>query len=311
MTDQLELFSTPAPPAAVEAVPIERKVLVDAGGEPIVGADGEFVEVGEPVGVVLACVAYALGLDCPLLGRFRELGRLPVLADDVKPWSLRGFLLPYVVDPRPTSRWYWWLETMCARRPLRVMPRLDFVGESDKAPAYRNLRKVAENISRARGGAPDLVIEWLAWGLGVAGAEAPRLDADDCEMLYRELNLDLWRDDPADHLGNLLCEYKGRGHDPAAFFPTPMHLVQVMVAMTMGGTGEDRGEPSLETLAKTVHDPCVGTGRFPMAASNWSARISGQDIQRRCVLATLVNGAVYAPWITWPFPNRFFDELAA
>lgn len=293
---QLDLFSTPEPPADETISPIRE--TIEPPGETL-GPDGEPTD---PFGTVLACIAFAQGLACPLLDRIRELGRLPWLSDDVKPWTLKGWLLPMVIDPRPDSRWYWWLETQCARRVLRPIPGCDFEREDDRTSAYKNLQKTTQLLAHARGSAPDLVIEWLAWGLGVAGSELPRLELEHAEILYRELNLNLWHDNPADHLGHLLCEHKGRGYDPAAFFPTPMELCTLMAGMAMPG------EPSIESAAQAVMDPCVGTGRFLLVASNYSARLSGQDIQRRCVLATLVNGAVYAPWLAFPFPERTFAE---
>lgn len=300
MSDQLDLFSTPAPPAELA----EAADVAAAAGEPF------DVDELDPWGTILACLAYAQGLDAPILQRIRELGRLPHLADDVKPWTFAGWLLPMVIDPRPESRWYWWLETNCARRPLRPMPQADFHGENDKSPAYRNVAAAAGLISRSRDGAPGLLIEWLAWGLGVAGAELPQLEPETCADLYRAVNLDLWRERPSDYLGMLMCEYKGRGYDPAGFFPTPMELCTTLAALTIGELSESR-EPSLELVGKTVLDPAVGTGRLLLVASNWCARLSGMDIQRRCVLATLVNGAVYAPWMAWPFPDFFFRERAA
>lgn len=311
--DQLDLFRTPEPPAdeptAVEALERVGEIMAAelhrAARHPAEMPPADDC-IDDPFGTILACIAFAQGLACPLLERIRELGRLPNLADDRKPWAFKGWLLPYVIDPRPESRWYWWLETMCARRPVRVMPYLELNGEDAKSPAYVNLRKATESIARSRGGAPELVTEWLAWGLGVAGAEQPRIEPEDADTLYRTLNLDLWTLHPGDHLGLLYCEYKGRGYDPAGFFPTPQHLVRLMAKMT-------HPEPSLQTVGLRVSDPCVGTGRTLLEAANISARLSGQDIQRRCVLATLVNGAMYAPWLAFPFPERFFakDEESA
>lgn len=106
---------------------------------------------------------------------------------------------------------------------------------------------------------------------------------------------------PADYFGWMLSELKGRGTDPRGFYPTPMSVTQMMASMLFSG-GDHR--------AQTVSDPCVGTGRMLLAASNWSLRLYGQDIDARCVTATLVNGALYAPWLSFPFPESFWKTAA-
>jgi hypothetical protein len=57
---------------------------------------------------------------------------------------------------------------------------------------------------------------------------------------------------------------------------------------------------------KPVCDPCVGTGRMLLAASNYSYRLYGCDIDGTVIKATLINGYLYAPWLVKPFP--FLDR---
>ena len=62
--------------------------------------------------------------------------------------------------------------------------------------------------------------------------------------------------------------------------------------------------------AETVCDPCVGTGRFLLHASNHSLRLYGCEIDPVLCKATLVNAYFYAPWLARPIP--WLDrELAA
>jgi len=89
--------------------------------------------------------------------------------------------------------------------------------------------------------------------------------------------------------------------NPHAFYPTPHPVVEFMVRLQMGeATGDMR--------AKTVCDPAVGSGRMLMHASNYSLRLYGVDIDPTLVKVTLVNGALYAPWILRPFPEAFFTQ---
>ena len=57
-----------------------------------------------------------------------------------------------------------------------------------------------------------------------------------------------------------------------------------------------------DARTKTVMDPCVGTGRMLLAASNHSYRLYGCDINPTVIKATLINGFLYAPWLVRPFP---------
>lgn len=55
---------------------------------------------------------------------------------------------------------------------------------------------------------------------------------------------------------------------------------------------------------KTVCDPACGTGRMLLHASNHSLYLHGQDIDGLMVSCSLINGALYAPWIVAPPPRR-------
>ena len=72
-------------------------------------------------------------------------------------------------------------------------------------------------------------------------------------------------------------------------FRPPHTLAERLVQMIIGIGDTD-------TRAMTVCDPCVGTGRLLLHASNYSLRLYGQDIDPTLCLATLVNGFLFAPW---------------
>lgn len=240
-------------------------------------------------------------------------GRFPHIGDDVNPWRVRGWLLPHVMDLLPPEtgigrgRWAYWLRCIAdGRLPDEPLPRVEFRCHEDasRTAAGKMLAKcvsiIEEMGGRWRSEATSQLIDWLAFALHVS-AEEPRLPDELQERLYRHggFCLDPMLEEPADYFGWLLSECKGRGKDPAGFYPTPMSLVLTMAATTFP-EGED-------CRRMTVCDPCVGTGRMLLVASNWSMRLSGQDIDRRCVLATLINGALYAPWLAFPLPDGMFN----
>ena len=117
--------------------------------------------------------------------------------------------------------------------------------------------------------------------------------------LYQVFCLDamlLW---PHDYFGTLLSESsygKKQG-----FYPTPHHICDFMTQIVCDEQRDSRTE--------TVCDPCVGTGRFLLHASNHSLRLYGMDIDLTLCKATLVNGYMYAPWLARPIP--WLDQATA
>lgn len=150
----------------------------------------------------------------------------------------------------------------------------------------------------------DYFLSWLLFGLGHKGQSEPPDEPAGCQgasdRLYQVFSLDammLW---PHDYFGCLLAESsygKSQG-----FYPTPHHICEFMTQMVCDEKRDMRTE--------TVCDPCVGTGRMVLHASNYSLRLYGMDIDGTLIKATLVNGYCYAPWLVRPIP-WLDQELAA
>jgi hypothetical protein len=217
----------------------------------------------------------------------------------------RGWLLPYLtsLDDLTWGRWNYWARCQmgAGALPDETIPQIDFCSHGEAAAHSRKM------LERALSAIPthgcwmgwssseyfDYFLSWLLFGFGHDGhAELPQ-EPGGCEgasmRLYQVFDLSpllLW---PYDHLAEIFSESKyGQG---AAFFPTPMHICEMMARMTMG-EGDHRTE--------SVYDPCVGTGRMLLAASNYSLRLYAQDILRMMCKATLVNAYLYAPWLALP-----------
>src|SRR5262249_37835543 len=60
----------------------------------------------------------------------------------------------------------------------------------------------------------------------------------------------------------------------------------------------------------SVSDPCVGSGRMLLHASNFSFRLFGQDIDPLAVAMCKLNGALYAPWLSFPLPDSVLGTQA-
>lgn len=158
--------------------------------------------------------------------------------------------------------------------------------------------KIAEYRSGYARGLED-VVRWLGFGLG-ASDEKPEISDEDQEQLYRLFDVSKWLLAPTDYIGQYMAE--GSYGRAASFFPTPMHLCTAITAITFGHRKDE------DCRQLTTNDPCVGTGRFLLAASNYSLRLSGIDIMWMAVAVTKINLMIFAPWHL--IPESFFHEPA-
>jgi hypothetical protein len=237
-----------------------------------------------------------------------ETGRLPKLGDPIPPWAYRGWLLYHVqlADTHPglPGRWSHYLRTIEAGRLLSdPIPRISFtLGNLDVG--LKMLERCLRLIHQEQysWSSFNRLVDWLAFGLAVS-RERPKFSERTEEALYRSFNLEPLLLHPHDYLGLMLAERRSGGWNPNAFFPTPHGVVEFMVHLTMaeGAKGEfDGRDPRL----RTVLDPAVGTGRMLLHASNFSYCLYGCDIDPVVAMITRINGALYAPWLAFPFPEQ-------
>lgn len=212
-----------------------------------------------------------------------------------------GWLLSFLLLAEDTlwGRWQHWHDTMLAGRIIGSIPVIDW----ESNPAARRMLEASLNSITTHGSWQgwgswqvfDYFLDWLLFGFGRRGQ--PVLPAEPAdftgasERLYQVFNLETLLAWPHDYLGEILAENRHGQH--LGFYPTPMTVARMMAAMTVGGE---------DARTKSVCDPCVGTGRLLLAASNHSYRLYGCDINPTVIKATLVNGYLYAPWLVKPFP---------
>lgn len=230
----------------------------------------------------------------PLLSDFvNQYGRLPRIGDDHDPWTYRGWLLPYLAlceqHPQVAPRYDYVMRTLEAGQLLdEPIPQINFVSEH-AAETREGMKMLEQMVAIAERGSGysrgiEAVCEWLGFAVGAA-SEPSKIKREDQEQMYRTFDAGKWLIAPTDYIGEYMAERSiGKA---AAFFPTPMPLCTMMAMMTYGD-GDHR--------TTVFNDPCIGTGRTALAASNHTLRLTGQDISYLCVLVTKINFAFFAPW---------------
>ena len=213
-----------------------------------------------------------------------------------------GWLLPVLLETESHcwGRWDHWMRTMEAGHVLdEPIPQIDFCGAGN-AHVGRMHEKSLDSIAHYGGWQGwdswrlfDYYLDWLLYGFG--DARQKTLPDEPSEgafsRLWQVFCLEAMIAWPTDMFGDLMAENRyGRG---AGFFPTPECVVELMTRMTF--------PPDEDFRTKAVCDPCVGTGRMLLHASNYSYRLYAQDINPTVLKACIVNGYCFAPWLVRPF----------
>ena len=228
----------------------------------------------------------------------------------------RGWLLPYLLaldtlechekDFTGHGRWSYWLDA-CFRGvvPEGPIPQIVFRSTPDTRADHHLrdvLRYYVERSSEWYDTAFLDLTAWLLHGFGKREmeTEVDRIPGQVRDYWYTTFNLaELLRcpiDWPAYVLEGQLSGMKAgrsRWADGSGFFSTPMNVTKLMTEMTFMG-----GDPETMKL-QTVCDPCVGTGKMLLPASNYSLRLYGQDIVPDLVMCCELNGWLWAPWLAW------------
>jgi hypothetical protein len=173
--------------------------------------------------------------------------------------------------------------------------------------AYGALSHVRDLLGRMGGGwsALTYLVRWIAWGLGVGhnkDAAPAEPEAGWEEVLYKYFELGRLQAADCDLFGGVIVDNLGHGRwgNANAFYPTPQEVCKTMALMTMNDGQVREGDQRLASVC----DPCVGTGRMLLEASNYSVHLYGCDIDGLMVDCTAVNMALFAPWGVYRTPRQ-------
>jgi hypothetical protein len=226
--------------------------------------------------------------------------------DTMRPME-RGWLLPFLLmtDDAIWGRWDHWARTRLNGRMLdEAIPKIEWAGEGRNG-CRKHVEHCLNNVTRHghwQGWSSwqymDYFLDWLLFGFGhlTTMPDEPLGCEGAAKRLYQVFTLERLQAWPHDYFGEIMAENQHGRH--LGFYPTPMNVVEMMTRMNFSDGGDMRD--------KTVMDPCLGTGRMLLCASNYSYRLYGVDINPSVIKAALVNAYIYAPWMAKPFP--FWDE---
>lgn len=179
--------------------------------------------------------------------------------------------------------------------PAHLVERFDHefvattIGTSDEA--RKIIHKSFETAIHIGGDNLDRLIEWWLWAFGSGAVkERPKL-SDKAAIAMYQLQLPRMIAHPADWASWLVTEFACVNR--AAWFPTPMSLCSLMAQMTFGNHDGD-------TRALTVNEPCVGTGAILLPISNYSLRMSCQDVDYLMVRLCEFQAWLWIPWLVLP-----------
>lgn len=207
--------------------------------------------------------------------------------------TTHGWLRPYliVLDEMFLKRWDYWIRTVESGEVLdEPIPQIEWPGIGHQEPRKNLVACIDYGFYRLSRQSFSLFVEWLLYGFGASSVkEMPRqIEPEVNAFWYKTFNLGLFLKYPHDYLGEYAAELYGKGHhNPTAYFPTPMTVSTLIVKMLF--CEEDKKTAS-------VCDPCVGSGRLLMVASNYSLNLYGVDIDANILKVCQANMWMYVPW---------------
>ncbi len=247
-------------------------------------------------------------------------GRLPWLSDPIPAYRYAGWALPMIWEgnrilPNVPDRWGYHLHILQTRRiPDAPIPQIEFLGSAHQETLkhlHQWVALAAEHQSNWTG--LTNLIAWIAFSLNI-GHTPPPLDDVTQSKLYQSVNLQELVLHPYDYWGDIIAEGIGNGPwaNPNAFYPTPMSICQLLTRMILPDTHGLSQEELKSIRTKKISDPAgSGTGRMLLLASNISLALYGVEKDALVWTASLINGVLYAPWMTFPIPDSILrkDDL--
>lgn len=211
-----------------------------------------------------------------------------------------------IADMITTHRWEYWMDLIYTKDLSKDIPYIDFIDESsEKGHDVKTMLKNCIEVNYC-GGAGNFIsfVRYLLYSLkpinhfegnsieekeSNAAMLINGISDEILQHFYENFSLESLLLYPSDYLGDLAAIYLG--DNGSAYFPTPMVIAKFMHEVTVSD--------SKNTKFETVMDPCTGSSRMLLCASNNYLRLYGCDINQNIVEVSLVNGYLYVPWMIY------------
>lgn len=222
---------------------------------------------------------------------------LDMYIQDKKKNRSHGWLRSLLFDL--SLRWRWWSLCLWHNQIIgNSIPQINFVDQTtESSPQYKMIKKCASEFYH-EGIGFEQFIDWLLFGFGDSGVRVlpDKIQPKHTDYWFKTFDPSLLIGVPGDWAGHfyevdVVAKWT---KERQGFFSTPMSVCKMMVQMQMTGSNPRT------RLTASVMDPCVGTGRMLMAASNHSVNLYGVDINPVCCKITRLNGWLYMPSLVMP-----------
>lgn len=218
-----------------------------------------------------------------------------------------------IVDTLTIGRWKYWGDILYTKDLSKDIPYINFKNNDydRKNQVIDMLRTCIEGNNTSTASSFTNFVRYILYCIKpvmhhegenieekIENAEKLIAGIDDYSLTryYENFSLEALLLYPGDYLGELAAEYLG--DNGSAYFPTPNSVVQFMVEVLF----TDR-----KSKFQKVCDPCTGSSRMLLYASNYTLRLCGQDINKDIIDVSLVNGYLYMPWAV--FITEEIDSL--
>lgn len=207
-----------------------------------------------------------------------------------------GVLRPMLFDH--SSRWQWWSLALLEKKlPLAPYPKIKFEDhlENDKV-----FEKILDSCLNKHGYEFDDFLTWLLFCFGdPLSKDIKHIPNNAIEFWKNTFNPKLFLDHPGDWLGhyyetNLISPSASR---KTGFFSTPPALCKLMVEISLKDS----------KLCDSFNEPCIGSGRILMEASNYVLNLTGNDINPILVKIAKINTWFYIPSAALPCKELLWE----
>jgi len=185
-----------------------------------------------------------------------------------------------------SERWRWWSFALLRDKvPVTPIPKISFAENfNESAEPYKVIKRCVNPYDRD---SFHKLLDWLLYCFGDSSVKELSFDTKHLEANFK---LEPFFEEPGDWAGHFYETQiiSKSGREKSGFFSTPMSICNLIVSI------------SQPKLTDTVHEPCVGTGRMLLAASNYSINLSGQDINPDLVKICKINAWLYMPSLIFP-----------